>query len=96
MYNKNIKRIVSISSAAMMMLSALTVAPAAELATLYAADEMTAFEITENMKIGWNLGNTLDATMTDENGAYVVNPGLATETAWGCSMATQELFDAIM
>ena len=100
MYNKNIKRIVSISSAAMMMLSALTVAPAAELATLYAADEMTAFEITENMKIGWNLGNTLDATVSKKDpdtkkDVLVEYTDVNSEKAWGNPKATKELITAI-
>lgn len=47
---------------------------------------MTAFEITENMKIGWNYGNSLDATG---------GSGLATETSWGNPKATQEMMDAV-
>ena len=101
MYNKNFKRIISISSAAMMMLSALSVAPASELATLYAADEMTAFEITANMKIGWNLGNTLDATASkpdpsDPKKSIVLDHSdTSTETCWGNPKASKELFTAI-
>ncbi len=40
-----------------------------------------AFEITNNMGAGWNLGNTLDA--------------FGGETAWGNPKATQELIDTI-
>ncbi len=39
-------------------------------------------EICEEITIGWNLGNTLDAT-----GGY----GLSSETSWGCPKATEEL-----
>jgi aryl-phospho-beta-D-glucosidase BglC (GH1 family) len=100
MYNKNIKRIISISSAAVMMLSALSVAPASELATLYAADEMTAFEITENMKIGWNLGNTLDATVSKKDpetkkDVLVEHTDVNSEKAWGNPKASKELITAI-
>lgn len=100
MYKNNIKRIVSISAAAMMVLSALKIAPASELATLYAADEMTAFEITENMKIGWNLGNTLDATVSKKDpdtkqDVYVDFVGVESETAWGNPKASKELIDAV-
>lgn len=59
-----------------------------------AADTMTAFEITENMKVGWNLGNTLDAKASNKQGD-LESAGLETETAWGCPKATQELFNAI-
>ncbi|MBO7396041.1 MAG: cellulase family glycosylhydrolase [Ruminococcus sp.] len=60
-----------------------------------AADKtMTAFEITKNMKVGWNLGNTLDAKAGDKNGDYET-AGLETETSWGCPKANQQLFDAL-
>ena len=90
MFNEKstVKRIVSISAAAVCMLSALKVAPIADFEA-DAAKIMSAFEITENMTIGWNLGNTLDA-IGDEK-----HTGVNTETAWGCPKATQELFDAI-
>ncbi|HOR21485.1 MAG TPA: cellulase family glycosylhydrolase, partial [Ruminococcus sp.] len=90
MFNEKstVKRIVSISAAAVCMLSALKVAPIADFEA-DAAKTMSAFEITENMTIGWNLGNTLDA-IGDEK-----HTGVNTETAWGCPKATQELFDAI-
>jgi len=39
-----------------------------------------------NIKAGWNLGNTLDA---------VNAPGTATETAWGNPAATQALFNGV-
>ncbi|MBR1824579.1 MAG: cellulase family glycosylhydrolase [Ruminococcus sp.] len=98
---KNIKRIVSISAAAVCLLSSLRVAPAAVFTADAADDVMTAFEITENMKIGWNLGNTMDAKASEPSAdnpkVYVdsAHAGVETETAWGCPKATQELFDAL-
>lgn len=69
-----------------------------------AADNiMTAFEITENMQLGWNLGNTFDSyvsvTKKDENGNKIVtypeNLGLETETTWGNPKTTPELIAAV-
>jgi aryl-phospho-beta-D-glucosidase BglC (GH1 family) len=60
-----------------------------------AADTMTAFEITQNMKVGWNLGNTLDAKASDEDGNELAHAGLETEEAWGCPKASQQLFDSL-
>ena len=102
MFNpKNVKRIVSISAAAVCLLSSLRVAPAAYFTADAADTTMTAFEITENMKIGWNLGNTMDAKASEPSAdnpkVYVdsAHAGVETETAWGCPKATQELFDAL-
>ncbi|OPZ22401.1 MAG: Endoglucanase A precursor [Firmicutes bacterium ADurb.BinA205] len=101
MFNsKNVKRIISISAAAVCMLSSLRIAPA-EYFNAKAEGDMTAFEITENMKIGWNLGNTMDAKASvpsaDNPKVYVDadHAGVETETAWGCPKANQTLFDAL-
>lgn len=85
---KNFKRIVSLSAAAMCLLTGLRFAPFNDEEAL-AADTLTAFEITEEMKIGWNIGNSLDATSSSSN------PGLSTETAWGNPKITQELINAV-
>ena len=91
-------RVVSFSAAAMCMLASLRVAPI-DLAV--ADDTLTAFQITENMKIGWNLGNTMDAKASvpsaDNPKVYVDadHAGLETETSWGCPKANQQLFDAL-
>ena len=42
---------------------------------------MTAIEVVENMGVGWNIGNSLEA--------------IGGETAWGNPLVTQELIDAI-
>lgn len=58
-----------------------------ELKEIPASDAM---EFVKNMKVGWNLGNTLEA----HNGA---NPGdeLSTETCWGNPETTKEMIDAL-
>lgn len=84
--SKNIKRIVSISAAAVCMMSALNFAPLNDRQVVDAADVMTAFEITEDMKIGWNYGNSLDATG---------GSGLDTETSWGNPKCTKETIKAV-
>ncbi len=48
--------------------------------------ELTAMEFTSGIKIGWNLGNTLDATGGN---------GLSQETSWGNPTTTQELMQAV-
>ncbi|MDE6425772.1 MAG: cellulase family glycosylhydrolase [Ruminococcus sp.] len=88
--SKGIKRIVSISAAAVCMMSALNFAPLNDKMTVDAADDIkTAFEITQDMKIGWNYGNSLDAV------SGTGHAGLDTETAWGNPKATQETMDAV-
>ena len=47
-----------------------------------------AVEIVDDMRIGWNLGNTLDA-FTDEN------IGVNSETCWGQPVTTQEMFASL-
>lgn len=99
--SKGIKRIISISAAAVCMLSSLRIAPADYFDAVAADETMTAFEITENMKIGWNLGNTMDAKASepsaDDPKVYVdsAHAGVETEKAWGCPKANQTLFDAL-
>ena len=46
----------------------------------------TAAEIVSQMKVGWNLGNTLDATG---------GKGLKTETSWGNPVTTKEMIDEV-
>ena len=93
------KRIISISAAAVCMLSALRIADLNDMNVVSdidanAAGTLTAFEITEEMQIGWNLGNTLDAYKSVGT-TVVESAGLETETCWGVPAATQQLFDAI-
>lgn len=46
----------------------------------------SAEELVKQMKIGWNLGNTLDATGGE---------GLSAETSWGNPVTTKEMIDAV-
>ena len=55
-------------------------------ATLTIAD-ITSMELVSDMKIGWSLGNTLDAT-----GGL----GISSEWSWGNPKTTQEMIDAIL
>ncbi len=48
---------------------------------------MTSMELVSNMKIGWNLGNTLDAFGAE---------GVLAECAWGNPKTTQEMIDAVL
>jgi endoglucanase len=50
--------------------------------------EMTSMQIVEDMKLGWNLGNTLDAWADGVS-------GLSTETCWGNPKTTKAMFDAL-
>lgn len=52
-------------------------------------DSLTGMEFVKNIKVGWNLGNTLDATSTSANSPY------AFETAWGCPYTTKAMIDAV-
>jgi endoglucanase len=47
---------------------------------------MTAIEFTSNIRVGWNLGNTLDATG---------GVGLTSETSWGNPKTTPELIQLV-
>ena len=53
---------------------------------------LTAFEITSQMIVGWNMGNTLDST--GYNVTFDTAPAKSV-TAWGNIEPTQELFDAV-
>ncbi|MBQ8297701.1 MAG: cellulase family glycosylhydrolase, partial [Ruminococcus sp.] len=89
MFNKgNFKRILSVSAAAACMISAFRLVPTSE-DEVSAAGTLTAFQITQDMKIGWNYGNSLDSTVSGSTAT------VDSETAWGNPKATQELMDAI-
>ena len=52
---------------------------------------ITATEIVNEMKFGWNLGNTLDAVNWEVKG----NNGLDSETCWGNPQTTEKMFEAL-
>ena len=93
--SKGIKRVVSISAAALCMLTSIRIAPMTAPEADAADDIMTAWEITENMQFGWNLGNSLDAHVTLPSGERPENVGLESETSWGNPKTTQALIDAV-
>ena len=84
MKKSKITRIFSVAAAAVCMVSGLKFMPLFDDAD--AADAMNAYEITQDMKIGWNLGNSFDATG---------GSGLDTETSWGNPKTTQEMIKAV-
>lgn len=55
---------------------------------IFTFEELTAAEIAAEMKIGWNLGNTLDCLTTNVC-------GIETETAWGNPYTTRRLFEIV-
>lgn len=58
------------------------------------ADYETASDAVANMKIGWNLGNTLESNSGEVNGwieKYTDRSPTAYETSWGQPVATQAL-----
>ncbi|WP_022761239.1 glycoside hydrolase family 5 protein [Butyrivibrio sp. AD3002] len=52
-----------------------------------------AWEIVNDMTIGWNLGNTLDA---HDSNIKISDPPSKQETCWGNPETTQELIDAVL
>ncbi|NLT08311.1 MAG: cellulase family glycosylhydrolase, partial [Ruminococcus sp.] len=84
-----IRRTVSIAAAAACMLTSLHFTYITEVKEVDAASGMNAFEITREMKIGWNIGNSLDAT----GGAGY--SGVSTEMSWGNPKTTKAMIDAV-
>ena len=64
----------------------------AETSTASAADTMTAVEITEDMGMGWNLGNAMDSTNTWTSNM----DGDDIQTAWGNDAVDQTDFENIV
>ena len=52
---------------------------------------VSSVEMAKNMIIGWNLGNTLDATAWNN----ADNAGLSTETGWGMPKTTESMISAV-
>ena len=73
------RKLFAAGTAAVMLLSGMTFVQT----TASAEGTMTADDITENMTIGWNIGNSLDST------------GYSGETSWGNPRVTQELIDTV-
>jgi len=58
-------------------------------------NDITAAELVSNIKVGWNLGNTLDATDYGEGWLPYTSTITQFETRWGNPVTTQENIDAI-
>ncbi|MDE6220079.1 MAG: glycoside hydrolase family 5 protein [Lachnospiraceae bacterium] len=56
-------------------------------------EDLTAMDIVKDMKIGWNIGNTLDSTRTD---ITRMDASYKFETAWGNPEVTPELIDTVL
>ncbi|MBO5353986.1 MAG: glycoside hydrolase family 5 protein [Lachnospiraceae bacterium] len=61
--------------------------PTAAPATILTIADISSKDLVADMKIGWNLGNTLDATG---------GMGIMSETAWGNPKTKQEMIDAVL
>lgn len=62
--------------------------------------EMTSQELVSSIRIGWNLGDTLDVCQADRDGDGKVNEHVeegeeVDETLWGNPKATKELFESL-
>lgn len=63
--------------------------------------EMSSQQLVDSIRIGWNLGNSLDACLTDRNGNGTIDELTESsddidETLWGNPYATRELFMALV
>ena len=83
----NFKKIISAAAAVLMGLSLVT--GCSDSGSSGEKDKdisaVTAAEVCADMKVGWNLGNSLDA----------VGGNIDSETAWGNPKITKELIDAV-
>ncbi len=59
--------------------------------------EMSSMELVEDIKLGWNLGNSLDVCNADRDGDGVANETSETvdETLWGNVETTKEIFETL-
>ena len=84
-----IKKTISVAAAAACLVTNLRFTFMKDIMDADAASGMNAFDITREMKIGWNIGNSLDAT--GGNGYDGVN----TEMSWGNPKTTQAMIDTV-
>lgn len=92
------KRFVGILTAAAMMIGVLSGCQKTENEQIMANDNLemetlTAMDVVSEMKIGWNLGNTMDSL--NSNLVKKMQPE-NWETAWGNPVTSKELIDAVM
>lgn len=92
------KRFVGILTAAAMMIGVLSGCQKTENEQIMANDNLemetlTAMDVVSEMKIGWNLGNTMDSLNSN---LVKKMPPENWETAWGNPVTSKELIDAVM
>lgn len=59
---------------------------------VYEIKDITSLELISEMKIGWNLGNTLDSVITNPNGEETAADW---EKAWGNPVTTKAMIDSV-
>ncbi len=59
----------------------------------FGIETLTASELVSDMKIGWNLGNTMDSL---NSSAIKKMPAVNWETAWGNPVTSKELIDTVI
>ncbi|MBQ7002654.1 MAG: cellulase family glycosylhydrolase [Oscillospiraceae bacterium] len=85
-------RLVSAAASAVLLTSGISALPQNAFAADAALSGLTARQITDQMVIGWNLGNTLDS----HNASYTIDMAPAKfATCWGNPEPTKELFETI-
>ncbi len=89
MVKSKITRIISMASAVACMTACINFAPA-DISEAEAVEVKTAFEITEDMGLGWNLGNSFDSYNSN-----VDKLDANSETTWGNPVTTNEMLDAV-
>ena len=67
-------------------------ADAADAADAKTIRDITSMELIGEMKTGWNLGNTLDSTITNPTGSETPTDW---ETAWGQPVTTKAMIDSV-
>ena len=92
------KRFVGILTAAAMMIGVLSGCQKTENEQIMVNDNLemetlTAMDVVSEMKIGWNLGNTMDSLNSN---LVKKMPPENWETAWGNPVTSKELIDAVM
>lgn len=89
MIKSKITRIISMASAVACMATCINFAPV-DISEAEAVEVKTAFEITEDMGLGWNLGNSFDSYNSN-----VDKLDANSETTWGNPRTTNEMLDAV-
>lgn len=89
MVKSKITRIISMASAVACMAACINFAPV-DISEAEAVEVKTAFEITEDMGLGWNLGNSFDSYNSN-----VDKLDANSETTWGNPKTTNEMLDTV-